>query len=58
MQTADDEEIQRIYKATRLGKTKVVKEALEQGKITADYADAKVYHLYLPSPLMLLNWMP
>jgi hypothetical protein len=55
MQTADDEEIQRIYKAARLGKTKVVKEALEQGKITADYADAKVYHSYPPSPFILLN---
>ena len=42
MQSADEEEILRIYQAARLGKTKVVKEALEAGKITADYADAKV----------------
>ncbi len=43
MQAVDEEEIQRIYKATRLGKTKVVKEALEAGKITAEYADDKVW---------------
>jgi hypothetical protein len=39
---ADDEEIQRIYQAARLGKTKAVKEALDAGRIPADYADAKV----------------